>query len=273
MADGTEFDWVILGDVDANDFVGGTITGKFKITDSQARVVVGILDDERKEPAELVDFRIMGTPARAQATIFSSGGFEDLDGDGTDDDQEPVPEYVPNPPKADTPITGSDGSIVSIPIKDTGESYSEAPQVIVSGAGYGATAIALLDTKGFVSEIRVTRGGLGYKRNLAKDNDVQCIIDSFTLISPGIRYTSAPKVYINGKEDLAEAIIDDRGYVVSVQIKDRTTTYNDKTPVVKLIGGGGSGAIVLPNMICLSSEDLNSRGLVKIGTGRYIDCP
>ena len=40
-----------------------------------------------------------------------------------------------------------------------------------------------------------------------------------------------------------------------------------------IIGGGGSGAIVLPNMICLSSEDLNSRGLVKIGTGRYIDCP
>ena len=54
--DNTEFDWVILGDVDANDFVGGTITGKFKIKDNQARVVVGILDDERIEPAELVDF-------------------------------------------------------------------------------------------------------------------------------------------------------------------------------------------------------------------------
>ena len=100
-----------------------------------------------------------------------------------------MPEYVPNKPTAGDPITGSDGSIVSIPINDTGESYSEAPQVIISGEGYGATAIALLDTKGFVSEIRVTRGGLGYKRNLAKDNDVQCIIDSFTLISPGIRYT------------------------------------------------------------------------------------
>ena len=275
VADNTEFDWIILGDVDANDFVGGTIAGKFKIKDNQAKVVVGILDDERIEPAELVDFRIMGTSARAQATIFASGGFEDLDDDGVNDDdaKDTVPEYVPNPPKAGTPITGSDGSIVSIPIRDTGESYSEAPQVIVSGAGYGATAIALLDTKGFVSEIRVTRGGLGYKRNLATDNDVQCIIDSFTLISPGIRYKTAPEVYIDGKDGLAEAIIDDRGYVVSVQIKDRSRTYNDKTPVVKLIGGGGSGAIVVPNMICLSSEDLNSRGLVKIGTGRYIDCP
>ena len=273
--DNTEFDWVILGDVDANDFVGGTITGKFKIKDNQARVIVGILEDERIEPAENLTFRIMGTSASASATIFASGGFEDLDGDGVNDDDEKdiVPEYVPNKPTAGDPITGSDGSIVSIPINDTGESYSEAPQVIISGEGYGATAIALLDTNGFVSEIRVTRGGLGYKRNLAQDNDVQCIIDSFTLISPGIRYTSAPEVYINGDPNLATAIIDERGYVTSVQIKDRTKTYNDKKPVVKLIGGGGSGAIVLPNMICLSSEDLNSRGLVKIGTGRYIDCP
>ena len=274
IPDRTEFNWIIIGDVDSDDFVGGTTSGSFKIVDNTARIIVGILDDERKEPAEQLTFQILGTEASTDATIFSSGGFEDLTGDGIDDADDanrPDP-YVPNKPKAGNPITGGDGSIVSIPITDTGESYSEAPQVIVSGEGFGATAIALLDTKGFVSEIRVTRAGLGYKRNLATTNDVQCIIDSFTLISPGIRYTSAPEVYIDGKADRATAIIDDRGYVTSVQIRDRTTTY-EKSPIIKLVGGGGSGAIVLPNMICLSSEDLNSRGLVKIGTGRYIDCP
>ena len=275
IPDRTEFNWVIIGDVDSNDFVGGTTAGTFKIVNNTAQVIVGILDDERKEPAEQLTFQILGSDASTDATIFSSGGFEDLTGDGIDDaDNANKPDpYVPNKPKAGNPITGKDGSIVSIPITDTGESYSEAPQVIVSGEGFGATAIALLDTKGFVSEIRVTRAGLGYKPNLATTNDVQCIIDSFTLISPGIRYTSAPEVYIDGKSGRATAIIDDRGYVTSVQIKDRTTTYNDKSPTIKLIGGGGSGAIVLPNMICLSSEDLNSRGLVKIGTGSYIDCP
>ena len=275
IPDRTEFNWIIIGDVDSDDFVGGTTTGSFKIVDNTARIIVGILDDERKEPAEQLTFQILGTEASTDATIFASGGFEDLTGDGIDDnDNANTPDpYVPNKPKAGNPITGEDGSIVSIPITDTGESYAEPPQVIVSGEGFGATAIALLDTQGFVSEIRVTRAGLGYKRNLASTNDVQCIIDSFTLISPGIRYTSAPEVYIDGKSGRATAIIDDRGYVTSVQIKDRTTTYNDKSPTIKLIGGGGSGAIVLPNMVCLSSEDLNSRGLVKIGTGRYIDCP
>ena len=86
---------------------------------------------------------------------------------------------------------------------------------------------------------------------------------------PGLYTDSQADIDIKGR---ATAIIDDRGYVTSVQIKDRTTTY-EKSPIIKLIGGGGSGAIVLPNMICLSSEDLNSRGLVKIGTGLYIDCP
>lgn len=272
IPDRTEFNWIIIGDVDSDDFVGGTTTGSFKIVGDTARIVVGILDDERKEPVEQLTFQILGTDASTNATIFASGGFEDLTGDGIDDDVFKPEPYVPKKPTTDPPITGEDGSIVSIDIKDTGESYSEPPQVIVSGEGFGATAIALLDTRGFVSEIRVTRAGLGYKRNLATTNGVQCIIDSFTLISPGIRYTSAPEVYIDGKTNKATAIIDERGYVISVQIKDRTKTY-EKSPIIKLIGGGGSGAIVLPNMICLSSEDLNSRGLVKIGTGRYIDCP
>ena len=92
------------------------------------------------------------------------------------------------------------------------------------------------------------------------------------MIAPGIRYTESPTVYINGEEGIAQAIIDSRGYMISVQILDRTIKYTE-TPKVKIIGGGGSGAIALPNMICLDPDDLAERGSVKIGTGKYIDCP
>ena len=113
---------------------------------------------------------------------------------------------------------------------------------------------------------------MNYKLNTAANANVRCIIDSFTLISPGIKYTSPPKVYVNGELLVARAEIDDRGYVVSVKVLDRTKTYS-KTPGVQFIGGGGAGAIAIPSMVCLGEQDLKTRGAVKIGTGKYIDCP
>jgi hypothetical protein len=92
------------------------------------------------------------------------------------------------------------------------------------------------------------------------------------MIAPGIKYTSAPDVFINGLRGGAIAEIDDRGYVISVKIIDRKTSYSS-TPIVKIIGGGGSGAIFKPSMVCLDTQEINTVGLVKIGTGRYIDCP
>ena len=123
-----------------------------------------------------------------------------------------------------------------------------------------------------MSEIRVTRSGLNYKKNTPVNNNLRCIIDSFTLISPGIKYKSPPKVYVDGELLVAKAEIDDRGYVVSVKILDRTKTFS-KTPKVQFVGGGGAGAIAIPSMVCLGEEDLKTRGAVKIGTGKYIDCP
>ena len=69
-----------------------------------------------------------------------------------------------------------------------------------------------------------------------------------------------------------KAVIDERGYVTSVKIIDRSTTYKT-TPKVTIIGGGGSGAIFIPSMVCLDVESVETVGLVKVGTGRYVDCP
>ena len=270
--EGRQFQYIIYGDVSAEDFIGDTLQGTFKLKEDTAKVTIGIKDDGIIEDDEVFYFKIVDTAASCSATIERAERFI-RDDDGVDDD--PRDEKDPGDhkkPESDKPITGPDGSIISVPIKETGDAYAEAPRVIFSGEGFGATGIALLDDKGFVSEIRVTRGGLGYKRNLPEDSDLRCIIDSFTMIAPGIKYTSAPDVFINGLRGGAIAEIDDRGYVTSVKIIDRKTSYSS-TPIVKIIGGGGSGAIFKPSMVCLDTQEINTVGLVKIGTGRYIDCP
>ena len=153
-----------------------------------------------------------------------------------------------------------------------GGPYQTPPQVIISGPGYGGGAVALIDDKGLVSEVRVTRQGVNYKPNTPDENNLQCIIDSFTILSPGLGYTEVPKVLINGEEGIAEAVIDTQGYVVSVRTLDRNRRYTSM-PSVSIVGGNGAGARFLPNMACLDNIELERKGYAKIGTGSYVDCP
>ena len=175
-------------------------------------------------------------------------------------------------PTAGQPITDANGSIISIPIVDSGCPYVFPPKVIITGPGYGASAIALTDSNGRVTEVRVTRSGVGYNRNEPDDKALRCVIDSYTIISPGQGYTSAPDVYINGVAGRAQAIVDERGYVISIQPTDRTTTYKE-IPKIQIIGGGGLGARVMPSVVCLDNTEYENQGYAKIGTGRYVDCP
>ncbi len=260
VEDGTRLEHMIYGDIELSDLLVQSMTGTSTIVNNTAKFVVGIAEDIIDEFDENLYFALTGLDAQVGVVIKGTAEQDTTD---------------PEPPGVDKPtagpiITDPDGTIIEIPISDPGDTYLEAPTVVITGEGFGATGIALLDPSGYVSEIRVTRGGLGYKLGLPGEK--KCIIDSFTLISPGIRYTSAPKVYINGYSDRAEAEIDHRGYVVSVKILDRETTYV-RRPSVKIVGGGGSGAVALASMVCLGPDDLATRGAVKIGTGKYIDCP
>ena len=61
-------------------------------------------------------------------------------------------------------ITDDSGGIIDIPVDNPGDPWAEPPNVFVTGAGIGATATALLDGNGFVTEIRVQSSGFGYKK-------------------------------------------------------------------------------------------------------------
>ena len=180
------------------------------------------------------------------------------------------PEIVP--PQAGTPIVDGNGSIISIPINFPGSrSYQVPPKIAITGEGFGASGIALLDDKGFVSEVRVTRVGTGYLGDNPEDSDIGCIIDSFTIIRPGFGYTENSVLYIDDDPDVAELIVDENGFIAGARVLNRNKLFT--TIPRSVIIGGGDGGFILPNLVCLPPLELEQRAVAKIGTGTYIDCP
>jgi hypothetical protein len=269
--DNTTLSYTLFGNnITSNDILGDNLGGTFIIIDNTAQVVIGLAETLEKKNNEVLTFVINGTGASTDVTILKSPQTREEEEE--EKREEVIPESKINKPVADTPITDENGSIISIPVISSGDSYQKEPNVIIGGNGYGATAIALLDDNGFVSEIRVTRSGVNYKRNTTKDIGLSCVVDSYTLITPGVGYTTPPEVYVNGDNTIAEALINEDGFVYGVRVLDRSKTY-DRLPKVEIIGGGGAGARVIANITCLDIEELERRGYAKVGTGKYIDCP
>ena len=261
------------GGITESDIIGNQLSGSFIINDNTSKVTVGIAEDNKVEDEETLTFSITGKGASVDVLIVTADDqdLDDID-DGVGDKPETVFEEF-RPPSTKPPITDDTGGIIEIPIDDPGDGWAEPPIVIIGGEGTGATAIGLLDGDGFLTEIRVQSPGFGYKLNLASENDVRCIIDSFTILRPGIGYTSVPDMYVNGELGIAEAVIDpDTGFVIGARILNRQITF-DKFPAIDIVGGGGYGAKLLPSLACLDTEALSTIGATKIGTGKYIDCP
>ena len=272
VANGSIIYYRLTGDsITPSDIVGNKLNGEFVIQNNEAKITVGIADDTEVEDEETLTFTISGNGASVDVLITSESSLSDSD-EGVGDDTSTVFEQF-KPPTVNTVnvITDDNGGIIEIPVDDKGDAWAEPPIVFISGEGVGATATALLDDGGFVTEIRVKSAGFGYKKNLAVDNDVRCIIDAFSIVSPGRGYTSAPTILVNGQSNTAEAIVKN-GLLVQVRVLDRTTTY-DELPEVTIFGGGGSGARLMPSLACLNTDALSAVGSTKIGTGRYVDCP
>jgi len=261
-------------DITPGDIVGGSLNGSCVINNNTSKVTVGIADDDVVEDAETLRFTLNGKGVFVDVVITAADdqNIEDFD-EGVGDDLETVfLEFQLPTVNPEDIITDNNGGIIEIPISDPGDPWAEPPYVFIGGNGVGAAATALLDENGFLTEIRIKRNGYGYKKNLASDRGVRCIIDSFTILRPGIGYTEVPKMYVNGELGVAEAVINDDGFVIGARILDRTRTF-DKFPAIDIIGGNGYGAKLLPSLACLETEALSTIGATKIGTGQYIDCP
>ena len=275
VPNGTQLNYQLFGDsITPSDIVSNNLNGTFVIENGEAIVVVGIKEDFVSEDEETLIFAIGGTGASASVIILSNldglsseeiSNLEDLSSEDIDDS-------ISTLPTVGNIITDKGGSIISIDVDNPGTRYTEPPTVFITGEGYGADAEALLDPQGFVTEIRVTDPGFGYKINVPTNAQKECIIDAFTMIRPGREYTSIPTVYVNGRTDVAEAVINDKGQIISIRIKDRSSTF-DSYPEVKILGGGGYGAKFIPSFACLDPTARVEIGSAKIGTGSYIDCP
>jgi len=275
VPNGSILGYTLFGtDITPDDIVGGSMTGSFEIEDNTSTVVVGISEDGERENDEGLIFSINGTGSRTSVLITSdASGLTDEELRQRDDSSSPIvtlPEKLKVPTVGDI-ITDSDGGIIHIPVINSGDPYKEPPNIFVTGEGFRASAIPLLDSNGFITEIRITDPGYNYKLNTSDNTRKECIIDAFTLIKPGQEYTSTPKVYVNGDERIAEAIIED-GRIVSVRIKDRSRIYTSH-PKVTVVGGGGYGAKVIASIVCLDPDTRVAIGSAKIGTGSYVDCP
>lgn len=264
--------YTLSGDgITSEDIIGGNLVGNIVVNDNKSKITVGIEEDDIVEDAEVLRLTINGTGAFADVVIIAADEIDedDSDGDGPKTDTGVV---VPPTVVSDEVITDENGGIIDIPVSNPGSPWAEPPYVFITGNGIGATATALLDRDGFLTEIRVKSNGFGYKKNLASDNGKRCIIDAFTVIRPGIDYTEPPTIYVDGRTNVAEAIIDDQGFLIGARVLDRITTY-DKYPEILVIGGNGYGAKLLPSLACLDTDALTKVGSTKIGTGRYVDCP
>ena len=248
------------------------MTGEFIIDTNTAKITVGIADDSTVEDVETLTFSINGTDASVDVLITVEDA--DTEDGGIGDSPETVFEEfkLPTVNTGDI-ITDKNGGIIEIPVDNPGGAWAEAPYVFIGGNGTGATGVGLLDGDGFLTEIRIHSSGFGYKKNLATDKNVRCIIDSFTILKTGSGYTSPPDLYINGQLGIAEAILDvENGFVIGARVLNRQITF-EKFPTINIVGGGGYGARMLPSLACLDTDALSTIGATKIGTGRYVDCP
>ena len=277
VPDNLIFNYKLFGNgITPSDIVSKSLSGQFTIVNSIAQVIVGIAPDGLDETSETLIFSIPGTGAQTSVLIA-------VDGIGTDEssviealdsstnltsDASPAPKT----PTFGEIITDPGGGIVEIQIDDPGTEYDEPPVIIITGEGNGAAALPLLDDNGFLTEIRVTNPGRGYKLNKPEVAQKECIIDAFTLLNVGRNYKTPPTVYVNGDSTIAESVINERGQVISVRIKNRELTF-DRYPEILILGGGGYGAKAIPAFSCLDPVARVAVGSAKVGTGSYVDCP
>jgi hypothetical protein len=260
--DNTVFNYTIFGpNLTPSDLTSNKTTGSFTILNNTAVVTVGIAQDNEVEGLETCVFAVDGTGASIDFSILGTP-YQNVTPSPTTEDPTPV---------ACTPQVDSSGRILSIDVCSTAGPYDYPPNVVITGTGFGATAVAKLNDVGYVDSVRVLTPGIGYQPN---DNGNPCVVTGFTLIRPGVGYTTAPAVYVNGDSSIVKSKIQE-GRVVGFEIVNKTKVF-DSFPEIQIYGDG-YGALALPTIGCFPIEELNIRENQSISElsqqGSYVDCP
>ena len=262
VSDNTLLSYTMFGSgIQNSDFVSQTNIGTFYIINNTGIITVDIADDNEIEGIENCIFSVDNTGAQIDFSIIGSPP--------SNKNVSPTP--TPSDPVACEPEVDENGSILSIDICSTGTQYNYPPNVLITGTGFGATATAVLDDDGYVSQIKILTPGIGYQSN---SSGKQCIITGFNLIRPGSGYTTAPAVYVNGDSSIVKAKIQD-GRVIGFDVANKTKTFTS-FPDIEIFGDG-YGALAIPFIGCVPSEELNRIETETVAelstTGSYVDCP
>lgn len=265
VSNGTQLGYLLFANkLRPEDFVDGKLTGVFTVTNNSA-VVQKTLVDTVSFTEDQVAFAALNNGQAATSFVIKGTGVY----------KKPEEPFVPETPIACPPIVSNSGKIISIPICKQGTQYIAPPSIFIQsdGYGYGASAVPVLDTSGFLKEIRVVRPGRGYPPNPPTDN-LDCVVTGFTIIKNGFGYDEPPIVYVDGDPNVGEAVID-KGIVVGITVKDKTKTFTDNPSVRIVTSSSGIGAIAVANIQCLDRTDVQAIAEIVSPTpvGEYIDCP
>ena len=144
----------------------------------------------------------------------------------------------------------TNGNITRILVSNPGSGFTSQPSITITGGG-GSGAAATANIRGPISAVTLTSGGSGYtslpkisvtsgEGALAQPIVLNGRIVSIAIINSGRRYTTAPKVIINGDGfgAVAKASIattgEDKGKVIGIEILNRGINYRQGTTSVRL---------------------------------------
>lgn len=260
VPDGTEYDYLMFGNIQRSDFTNNTTIGKIRMVGGVGVVTLTLSDTLSITADTPVTFSVLGPRITTDFTMYTN--------------VTPIV-TIPNifvPPTLGNPVVDNNGRIVDIPIVDPGDRYLSPPLITIYGAGTGGFASAVLDDTGLLTKVVVDRPGVGYTPTITTNDN--CYIEGFIIIRPGYNYSSPPTIYVNGDPNIAQAVINEKGNLISANIINKIKTF-DAFPTIEIIGGGGMGAKAIPSFNCIEPTLYKKyiSSVAPTGADEVIDCP
>nr|BAR31692.1 Tail-associated lysozyme gp5-like protein [uncultured Mediterranean phage uvMED] len=275
VPDGTCLPYTMFGANITNEDVIQPLTGVVCFEDNYAEFGITVASNRGAETPENLTFSVDEFGVSATVVLrasddadndTSTGGGDDDDFGDDDGDGDGTPEFG-------APIINSDGGIIDIPVRKPGFRYTALPFISLdSNTGFGGFVEPILNSQGYLTRVRVIRGGQGYTGNLAPGGII-CQLVGFSLQNVGGLYTKPPTVYVNGDSSIAKASLSPEGFVDNIILIKGGMIFVE-TPEVIITGGDGFGARAKADLQCVPEDrsELILQGLAK-DPANYVDCP